>query len=129
MYVYIRSEPQLWTVGFYDPSGKFQTDSDHESPDKAAERASELNGNSTKHASHVEHLKRMLKRQYDRILELESIIESIDGEFPQAIHGDAVKSLASRLEIQEILKRYATDKEEQAAMDSIDLKAENPPEL
>jgi hypothetical protein len=23
MYVYLRSEPQLWTVGFYTPSGEY----------------------------------------------------------------------------------------------------------
>lgn len=30
MYVYIQSEPSLWTVGFYDPSGKWQSESDHD---------------------------------------------------------------------------------------------------
>jgi hypothetical protein len=43
-YVYIRSEPGLWTVGFYDPAGKFQPESDHESPKIAAERVAWLNG-------------------------------------------------------------------------------------
>ena len=43
-WVYIRSEPGLWTVGFYDPSGKFQPESDHDSPDDAAKRAHYLNG-------------------------------------------------------------------------------------
>lgn len=43
-YVYIRSEPSLWTVGFYDPSGKWQPDSDHESPVSAATRVRYLNG-------------------------------------------------------------------------------------
>ena len=45
MYVYIRSEPGLWTVGFYDPTGKFQTDSDHNDKNEAANRVSFLNGN------------------------------------------------------------------------------------
>jgi hypothetical protein len=47
MWVYIRvkSEPNLFTVGFYDPSGKWQTDSDHSSKEDAAERCSFLNGN------------------------------------------------------------------------------------
>jgi len=43
-YVYIRSEPTLWTVGFYDPDGRFQPESDHCSPEKAAERVAWLNG-------------------------------------------------------------------------------------
>ena len=44
MYVYIQTEPQLWTVGFYDPNGKFQAESDHKTPDEAAERVRYLNG-------------------------------------------------------------------------------------
>lgn len=43
-YVYIRSEPHLWTVGFYDPDGKWHPESDHDSTDLAAERVHYLNG-------------------------------------------------------------------------------------
>lgn len=44
MYVYIKSEQYLWTVGFYDHSGKWHSDSDHDSPQSAAERVHYLNG-------------------------------------------------------------------------------------
>ena len=61
MYVYIRSEKpgwypspkqensiyltgSLWTVGFYAPDGKWNPESDHESPELAARRVIELNG-------------------------------------------------------------------------------------
>jgi hypothetical protein len=43
-YVYIRSEPGLWTVGFYDPAGDWQPESDHGSTDAAARRVAFLNG-------------------------------------------------------------------------------------
>jgi len=43
-YVYIRSEPRLWTVGFYDPKGKWMPESDHDSKEAAAERTAWLNG-------------------------------------------------------------------------------------
>ena len=43
-YVYIRSEPQLYTVGFYKPDGEWVPESDHPSKDKAAERVAYLNG-------------------------------------------------------------------------------------
>jgi len=33
-YVYIRSEPQLWTVGFYKPDGKWEPESDHDNERK-----------------------------------------------------------------------------------------------
>ena len=44
MYVYIRSEPNLWTVGFYDPKGTWHPDSDHILKGEAAERTAWLNG-------------------------------------------------------------------------------------
>jgi hypothetical protein len=44
MYVYIQSEPGLWTVGFYDPSGKWHGDSDHSDREEAAKRVAFLNG-------------------------------------------------------------------------------------
>jgi len=44
MYVYIKTEPKLWTVGFYDPQGKFQPESDWDKRDDAAQRVAYLNG-------------------------------------------------------------------------------------
>jgi hypothetical protein len=44
MYVYIQSEPALWTVGFYGPDGKFEPESDHDSTKEAAGRVAYLNG-------------------------------------------------------------------------------------
>lgn len=44
MYVYLQSEPGLWTVGYYDPSGKWMPESDHASKDEAAKRVRWLNG-------------------------------------------------------------------------------------
>ena len=60
-YVYIQSEKpgwwperehpdrvwltsSLWTVGFYDAIGNWYPESDHETPESAAERVSYLNG-------------------------------------------------------------------------------------
>lgn len=48
-YVYIQSEPQLWSVGFWRDMGagepsKFEAESDHTDPDDAAERVRWLNG-------------------------------------------------------------------------------------
>ena len=44
MYVYIKSEPGLWTVGFYRPDGTWEAESDHNTPVAAAERVHYLNG-------------------------------------------------------------------------------------
>ena len=44
MYVYLKSEPMLWTVGFYDPAGRWISESDHDSPGAAAARVAWLNG-------------------------------------------------------------------------------------
>ena len=47
MWVYIRSELGLWTVGFYSPNGKWHPDSDHNNRDDAARRVHYLNGGTT----------------------------------------------------------------------------------
>ena len=49
MYVYVFSEKiddwtNLYTVGFYDPSGRWQPESDHRSKEEAAARVHYLNG-------------------------------------------------------------------------------------
>lgn len=44
MYVYIQSETELWTVGFYGPDGKWNPESDHASADEAVARVHWLNG-------------------------------------------------------------------------------------
>ena len=43
-WLYILSEPHLWTVGFHSPDGTWVAESDHDSPGKAAERVNFLNG-------------------------------------------------------------------------------------
>lgn len=45
VWVYIQSEPHLYTVGFYDPLGKWHSDSDHPNRGEAADRVAYLNGN------------------------------------------------------------------------------------
>ena len=44
MYVYIESEHNLWTVGFYDARGNWHPDSDWDDKVKASERVHYLNG-------------------------------------------------------------------------------------
>ena len=44
LYVYIKSEPCLWTVGFYDPKGVWHPDCDFDNQTLARERVHYLNG-------------------------------------------------------------------------------------
>ncbi len=44
MYIYIQSESNLWTVGFYRPDGTFEPESDHMTAEAAADRVRWLNG-------------------------------------------------------------------------------------
>jgi hypothetical protein len=44
MYVYKETERGLWTVGYYDLSGKWYAESDHDNAKDAAERVHYLNG-------------------------------------------------------------------------------------
>lgn len=48
MYVYINSEPGLWTVGFYAPNGQWHSESDHNDREEAAKRVAWLNGDINK---------------------------------------------------------------------------------
>lgn len=43
-WVYIQSEPNLWTVGFFAADGKWHSDSDHSVREEAAKRCAWLNG-------------------------------------------------------------------------------------
>lgn len=47
MYVYIESEHNLWTVGFYDPKGNWHPESDHDTKESAGNRVHFLNGDSS----------------------------------------------------------------------------------
>ena len=50
-YVYLKSEAGLWTVGFYEPNGKWHPESDHSSAQTAADRVAVLNGAAARPAS------------------------------------------------------------------------------
>jgi hypothetical protein len=44
VFVYVESEPGLWTVGHYSPDGKWHSESDHDNLENAARRVHWLNG-------------------------------------------------------------------------------------
>lgn len=52
-YVYINSEPDLYTVGFYDPSGNWEPESDYQDKEKAANRVAFLNGDRAQAARYL----------------------------------------------------------------------------
>ena len=53
MYVYIKSEPNLFTVGFYDPNGKWHPQSDWNNRNEAVDRVSFLNGNKSANSGFI----------------------------------------------------------------------------
>lgn len=48
MFVYLQTEPNLFTVGFYDNKKKWQPETDYPTREEAADRAAYLNGDVTK---------------------------------------------------------------------------------
>lgn len=49
MWVYIRTDENMWTVGFFAPPDyEWVTDSDHPDPESAAQRVHWLNGGTSK---------------------------------------------------------------------------------
>lgn len=83
-YVYIRSEPELWTVGFYAPDGKWHPESDHGSSEEAAERVVRLNGGETGDTRRLGEIRALLARfdweHDDRQYALEAIERIAEGE-------------------------------------------------
>jgi len=65
VWVYVRSESYLYTVGFYAPDGNWHSDSDHDSKKKAADRVHYLNGGESKESE--SELKTLFKRLWRRI--------------------------------------------------------------
>jgi hypothetical protein len=82
-YVYIRSEPQLWTVGFYAPDSKWHPESDHDSSEEAAERVIRLNGGEVEDTRRLDRIRVVLAKfdweHDDRQLALEAIDRIADG--------------------------------------------------
>lgn len=54
-YVYILSEPipPLYTTGFFDPDGKWNSDKDYSDPEDAAKRVNYLNGGLAEKAASI----------------------------------------------------------------------------
>jgi hypothetical protein len=74
MYVYIRSEPGLFTVGFYAPDNQWHPDSDWNTQIEAANQVAFLNGQNSNH------LRKMEERIFhleEKIKNLEPVIEGI----------------------------------------------------
>jgi hypothetical protein len=82
-YVYIRSEPGLWTVGFYRPDGQWEPESDHASSEEAAERVVRLNGGEVDDTRRLDRIRVVLAKfnweHDDRQLALEAIERIADG--------------------------------------------------
>lgn len=102
MYVYIKSEPGLWTVGFYDPDGDWCPESDHATTDAAAERVSWLNGNTprgripcdnratfgamiSQHANPGTRTRTLTRGRLEVVLDLDQVVKDNPGEGTPAI--------------------------------------------
>jgi len=69
-WVYIKSEPSLWTVGFYRPDGSWEAESDHSSTEQAVERIGYLNGRNDS--------ERLRAQNRDLLAALEAALPAID---------------------------------------------------
>lgn len=74
MYVYLnRSEPNRFTVGFYDPKGSFVFESEHTSSEEAANRVAALNG-----GIRVDHLADFSSNIIDCLAQLGEKLEELE---------------------------------------------------
>jgi hypothetical protein len=70
-WVYLKSEPGLWTVGFYDPNGTWHSHGDFDARDSAADEVARLNGGNAPRLSRGPDLLDKLLTSQDRIKDLE----------------------------------------------------------
>jgi hypothetical protein len=71
---YFRSEPGLYTVGFYDPANKWQPESDHSSPEEAAKRVHYLNGGDESCGQPDRDAKLLAEAQTDLLAAIETVL-------------------------------------------------------
>ena len=69
MYVYKKSGRLLYTVGYYDPKGEWQPESDHEAAEDAAKRVNFLNGGAPPVENRVVEALRDTADQWDAMTE------------------------------------------------------------
>lgn len=62
MYVFIKSEPRLWTVGFFQPDGKFYPIEDFSSPEEAGRHTAFLNGGPNPEERLLNEIRRLVNR-------------------------------------------------------------------
>lgn len=74
MYVYETFEKGLFTVGFYQPNGKWVSESDHGDKDKACERVAFLNGD--KSESDNQQLVKAIKEQTKAITDQSALLNA-----------------------------------------------------
>lgn len=81
-WVYIQSEPQLWTVGFYGPDDKWHSDSDHSSREEAGKRVHYLNGGQLEPAELDKAFRQKSEEQYQKIVDnlFEELKKSISSD-------------------------------------------------
>lgn len=91
-YVYIKSEPGLWTVGHYD-GGEWEPQSDHSKESEAAARVAELNGGGRPESRDPAHVVRLVKT-------LDEIAVALNDWYAerQAAHEERAKALRERQE-------------------------------
>jgi hypothetical protein len=78
-FIYIKTEPQLWTTGHYDPDGRFHPDDDFGSPDEAADRCAYLNGDASVDLDEVKDLIKALKKEVKEIRQCRSLSQDFGG--------------------------------------------------
>jgi hypothetical protein len=82
-YVYIKSEVDLYTVGFYTPTGEWEPESDWGTTEEAADRVNWLNGGNSR--KEIRELKQYI---VDLLIKVE----------PSAAKRKLMLSLSSRIE-------------------------------
>lgn len=82
-FTFMRTEPTLWTTGFYRPDGKWEPDADHGSSDEAAGRTHWLNGGCDAHCEPTPEQHAAAARRLDTVVRgwMEQHADVVDVDF------------------------------------------------
>lgn len=105
-YVYIHSESNLHTVGFYDPEGNWQPESDHSEQEKAAERAHFLNGGNNVLVGQVAELVKANAELQRRLAEMDTIYRNLSEALEKRRKNEERLGVAHSELLAAVLQRY-----------------------
>lgn len=96
-YVCIKSEPGLWTVGFYSPDGQWNAESDHGRESNAVQRVAWLNGGGGLEPGTFQVLEGPMAASYDLVPLIHMVRKEVAEKVADALECTHCREIARRI--------------------------------